>query len=278
MRFFRSCLGVLLLWLWISPATLFALQSRWPSPKEKGAYQVRIAATGKILWEVAWETTVTEDQGVRRVEVHEQGHGQPLRYKESVSWKKRMIFRTSSDPSTAPVQFQSVEGSRWNRDGKLISQMDIQADPARQRIIYKDSEIGKISQSAVFPWGPQILPDELLFHWARTLPFESLAVRPEPTEGRTEECLLMISPTQRVRMRAELAGTERITTPAGTFSCYRVNLAPRMFGPLSRLAPKMSLWCTKDLPHYWVRYQGPVGGPGSPQAIIELVEFKEEGR
>ncbi|MBI3616456.1 MAG: DUF3108 domain-containing protein [Candidatus Omnitrophica bacterium] len=251
-----------------SPAWGALRSDRWPSPKERGAYQVRIASTGKILWKVAWETTVTKQAGDnKQVEIHEQGEGQPLRYKEPVSWKKRMVFQAPSDSSIHPLQFQLVEGSRWNQGGKLISQLQIQADPEHQRILYQDSETGKTPQSAVFPWTPQMVPDELLFHWARTLPF-----------GQGGECMLMVSPTQRIRMQAQMAGTERITTPAGTFSCYRVNLAPKLFGPLSRLAPRMSLWCTKDLPHYWVRYQGPVGGPGSPQAIIELVEFKEEGR
>ena len=67
-----------------------------------------------------------------------------------------------------------------------------------------------------------------------------------------------------------------VTTPAGTFSCYRVELTPQLPGPLKALAPKMSLWCRADPPNYWVRYQGPVGGPGSPEAVIELVEFKQE--
>lgn len=241
--------------------------SRWPSSREKGAYQVRVAATGKILWKVTWETTVTQETGYKQVEIHEQGHGQPLRYKEPVSWKKRMVFQTPSESAGSPVLFQSVKGSRWNQDGKLISQMDIQADPQHQRIIYKDSETGKATQSTVFHWTPQMLPDELLFHWARTLSFNN-------SSKSGGECLLMVSPTQRVRMQAQLAGTEKITTPAGTFSCYRVDLAPKMLGPLKNLAPKMALWCTKDPPHFWVRYRGPVGGPGSPQAIIELVSFE----
>lgn len=240
--------------------------ARWPSSLERGQYRAKIASTGKVLWSVEWETRVTEAQGRPQVEIQEKGEGQPLRYKEPITWEKRMIF---SVPEQAPLEVRSVEGQRWNRTGQPLSSMEVELDPQKGKIRYTDCQENRAEESAVFPWTASALPDELLFHWARTLPFEQMSqdARTRPT------CTLLISPKRRVMMEARLQGTERVTTPAGTFSCYRVELSPRLMGPLKRLAPAMSLWCRTDPPHVWVRYQGPVGGPGSPQAVIELVKF-----
>jgi len=236
----------------------------WPTPRERGSYRVRLAATGKPLWDVTWETTVTQNGGQTQVQIHEQGHGQPLHYKEPIVWDKRMFLLT------APVvQVRSLEGSRFTQDGKLLSRMEVQVDPRRRLLLYKDTGQGGSPTGTSLPWTPQTLPDEFLFHWVRTLNFnQSLA----------QEFFLVVSPTRRIRMRAFVRGRETLTTPAGTFSCYRVELLPYLgpleIFPLKTLVPKLTLWCALDPPHFWVRYQGPVGGPGSPQAIIELMSFQ----
>lgn len=242
-------------------------RNRWPNPLEKGEYRARVASTGQVLWQVSWETRVTEDQGQTEVEIHEQGRGRPWRYKEPITWEKRMVF--APDPA---MRVESLEGVRWTSDGNVLSEVDLKLDPQREEITYVDSDAGSPPVSAVFRWKPQMLPDELLFYWVRMLPFGEGAVgRPAAAQ-----CTLVVSPTRRFQMDARVRGTEVITTPAGTFSCYRVDLSPRLMGPLRAMAPRMSLWCATEPPHYWVRYQGPVGGPGSPQAIIELVKFEQE--
>lgn len=240
--------------------------SRWPCALEKGRYQAKLASTGKVLWTVLWETQVTEREGQPQVEIREQGEGQSSRYKFPTRWKKRMVF---SAPEGSPLQVTLVEGQRWKQNGKPLSSMEIQLDPQGGQIRYVDRE-GDKPDTAVFPWTPSALPDEMLFHWIRTLPFEN-AGRPG---GAKAECLLLVSPKRRFFMDARVQGIEQVTTPAGTFSCYRVDFSPRLAGPIRALAPKMALWCRTDAPHAWVRYQGPVGGPGSPQAILELVKFE----
>lgn len=242
-------------------------RNRWPSSLEKGEYRAKVASTGQVLWQVNWETRVTEEQGRTEVAVHEQGSGQPWRYKEPITWEKRMIFEPAPD-----MRVQSLKGVRWTSDGKVLNRVDLKLDAKGEEFTYRDSDAGSKPVSAVFRWKPQTLPDELLFYWARTIPFDE-AVAGKPAAA---QCTLVVSPTRRFQMEAKVKGTEVITTPAGTFLCYRVELSPQLVGPLKAMAPKMSLWCATDLPHYWVRYQGPVGGPGSPQAIIELMKFEQE--
>ncbi len=250
----------------------------WPHSKELGAYEVRIVSTGKVLCDVAWETTVLRKKGRLQVEILEKGQGQPWGYHEPVRWEKRMVLeddpKGEADP---PVQFRSVEESRWTAAGALLSRMDIQASPESGEILYKNLETGKSPESTVLPWTPQSLPDELLFYWARMLPFDQLqdAGTSPAAQPLEQEWMLLVSPSRQYRILAQLKGIEEVTTPAGTFSCYRVDLTPRLFGPLKNMAPKMALWCTAQAPHYWVRYRGPVGGGfGAPQAVMQLVKFE----
>lgn len=251
-------------------------RDRWPSPRERGAYQARIASSGKVLWTVEWRTSVTEEADHKRVEIQEEGRGQPWRYAQPVTWKKQMIFHTppaeaSGNGPPAPAVFvQSVKGFRWSEGGQLLGELRLERDEGNRKIHFKDHLPGGRLESAVLPWTPQSLPDEMLFHWARTLPFE------EERQKAASQCTLLVSPRRQFRMNARIRGREVITTPAGTFPCYRVELYPELVGPLKAFAPRMVLWCTTDPPHRWVRYRGPVGGPGSPEAVIELVRFEEE--
>ena len=243
-------------------------QTRWPNERERGSYQAKIASTGKLLWEVNWETKVTKDQGRSLVEIDEQGQGTPWRAKETLVWKKKLRFKEG--PVQPAIQVESVVGSRWTRGGRPVSEMDFEVDPALKRISYRDAETGRKPQSAVLPWTSQSIPDEMLFHWVRTLPFQEGEENPSASEFT-----LVVSPKRQFRIKARIEGTEVVTTPAGTFSCYRISLVPQLPGPLKALAPRMALWCRTDPPNYWVRYRGPVGGPGSPEAVIELVRFEQ---
>lgn len=244
-------------------------RSQWPNERERGSYQAKIASTGKLLWQVRWETKVTKEQGRSLVEINEQGQGIPWRAKETLVWKKKLCFEEG--PVQPAMQVQSVIGAGWTRDGRLFNEMDFQVDPHLRRISYRQAETGRRPQSAVLPWTSQSIPDELLFHWVRTLPFQEVADQDKPSS----EFTLVVSPHRRFRIKTQIQGTEVVTTPAGRFSCYRVNLVPQLPGPLKVLTPRMSLWCRTEPPNYWVRYQGPVGGPGSPEAVIELVEFEQ---
>ncbi len=244
-------------------------ESQWPNERERGSYQAKIASTGKLLWRVDWETKVTKERGRSQVEIQEQGQGTPWRAKETLVWKKRLRFEEG--PVQPAMRVQSVVGSRWTQAGRPVSEMDFEVDPALKRISYRDAETGRKPQSAVLPWTSQSIPDEMLFHWVRTLPFQEAVNKNQPAS----EFTLVLSPRRQFRIKAQIQGTEMVTTPAGRFSCYRIILVPQLPGPLKALAPRMVLWCRTDPPNYWVRYQGPVGGPGSPETVIELVEFEQ---
>jgi hypothetical protein len=53
------------------------------------------------------------------------------------------------------------------------------------------------------------------------------------------------------------------------YSCYRIELKPD-FPLFSLVAPKLTFWYLASPPYYFVRYEGPLGGPFSPAVIQEL--------
>lgn len=75
-----------------------------------------------------------------------------------------------------------------------------------------------------------------------------------------------------------LEGEETITTPAGEFDCLRVRMEVDLgFLNLFRVfAPEIRFWFAREWPHFWVRYQGPESGRGSPEIIRIMTHYSRE--
>lgn len=67
-----------------------------------------------------------------------------------------------------------------------------------------------------------------------------------------------------------------MSVPAGRFECYKIQLSVGGFlGWIADLVlPGMYMWHAVAPPHMWVKSQGPAGGPGSPEVVMELVRFE----
>lgn len=239
-------------------------ESAWPHAKEWGTYRARLASAQQSLWEASWETTVKKASQSIEVTVYEQGRGKPWGNTESIVWKKEMRLEVSPE-----IRLKSLEGSRSTPQGGLKSSIQVEVNPQRRKVFCKDTEEKGSKAYAEFSWTPNLIPKEFLFHWIRTLDFEKAPMG---------ECLLLVAPTRRFRMIARFKGVETVITPAGTFSCYRLELSPDLgplrLLPLKYLIPKITLWCKAQAPHLWVRYAGPIGELGSPSAVIELTSWK----
>jgi hypothetical protein len=77
-------------------------------------------------------------------------------------------------------------------------------------------------------------------------------------------------------MHAQIVGHERVVVPAGSFDCVKAELVPAGVNRfLARLAlPRIFMWQAEAPPHFWVKYQGPDGGPKSREIVRELVRFE----
>jgi hypothetical protein len=72
-------------------------------------------------------------------------------------------------------------------------------------------------------------------------------------------------------MQARLEGVDKLTTPAGEFRSYRIEVSAG--GMMGMIASKVHFWYSVDQPHFLVRYRGSAGLPGSPTRTIEVIDY-----
>lgn len=63
-------------------------------------------------------------------------------------------------------------------------------------------------------------------------------------------------------------GEEKVTVPAGTFDCYKLEVAPSD-GLIRQFTSQYYFWFTKDPPHRFVKYQDRDG-----KSVTELIEIR----
>jgi len=69
------------------------------------------------------------------------------------------------------------------------------------------------------------------------------------------------------KSRARFLGEERVTVPAGTFDCYKLEVAASG-GLIRRFTSEYYLWYAKEPPHHFVKYQDTDG-----KSVTELMEI-----
>ena len=85
------------------------------------------------------------------------------------------------------------------------------------------------------------------------------------------------------RMHTKVKKPEKITVPAGTFTCYPIELYVDFAEFLDRgqyintlinpFVPDHIMYYDVNPPHYYVHYQGPMGPPGSLESKVDLVKI-----
>jgi len=79
-------------------------------------------------------------------------------------------------------------------------------------------------------------------------------------------------------VKLEMKGKERVKTPAGEFEAYKIELSPELgvLNLVKGLLPKAYFWFTVAAPHFWVKYEGPENGAGTPSIVMQLNTYKPE--
>jgi hypothetical protein len=100
-----------------------------------------------------------------------------------------------------------------------------------------------------------------------------LVVREQLRQGRLPSRVRLVTGEPSLyTIRCIPRGRERVTVPAGTFECRKVELQVELGKVLSVLRPvlpKLYVWFTEAPPHHWIRYEGLEDGLRSPRIVIE---------
>ena len=95
--------------------------------------------------------------------------------------------------------------------------------------------------------------------------------RAVPFEQQDRMILKILGTQGAMEMEVSVSEKETITVNEEKYECWHLRFG--MAGMLGRLLPKASFWYTVKAPHYLVKYEGLVSGPGSPKKVLELKSY-----
>jgi hypothetical protein len=260
---FLNIAGVVALFLLSSVfASMEVLKPPPSANSEKGTTTTSLKG-GPLRWKSEW--TMEQQSGQRTVRFTEEGSGHYSGFDREVRWNVETTW--TSDEAFRPLKVErtvtDIAGKPLVKESKSFNFDKGTVDIERVEL----STGHKSRRSLSIP--PDTLTVDGIAGALRSLPFE----RSRPVELH----LLSNEPEPRLYdVTLEVRGHEQVRTPAGQFECYKVELRPgigvlKLFG---FLVPKAYFWFTVESPHYWVRYEGPENGRGTPQVAMELVTFE----
>ena len=87
-------------------------------------------------------------------------------------------------------------------------------------------------------------------------------------KGRRAKLVFLGSGGGNFSFELSVSGKESLAIGARVFECWKAQVG--LGGILGGMFGKSSLWFSTDSPSYLVKSEGPSGGPGSPNSVMEL--------
>jgi hypothetical protein len=226
-------------------------------PRDMGAVVVS-AKKGGLRWTANWTMEPIERDGKKAVRFTERGQGHISPFSGEVRWSLEVVW--SAQPAFQPLDSEKIVTSAAGE--QLLTErkhFDVvkglvkleRLRPARAA----EEESLKISDDTLIAEGIAGVLRYLMFDQAGS--FQAHLLSNEP---------------RLYTVTFENRGREHVKTPAGDFDCYKVEMVPHLgvLNVVRYFYPKAFFWFTASNPHFWVRYQGPEGGPGTPEVVMEL--------
>jgi hypothetical protein len=199
-----------------------------------------------------------EWQGQKAVRFTEQGRGRISPFRQEVQWSLEGVW--SAQDVFRPLDFEktvrAASGAHLMTERKRF-------DPDRRAVRFEREISGGRTESKSLSVPPDTLTVEGVAGILRFFPFQTSASLPVH---------LLSNEPRLYDVEFKMRGRERVRTPAGEFECFKLELVPHMgiLDIFRSFYPKAFFWFTADPPHFWVRYEGPENGRGTPEVIMEL--------
>lgn len=231
-------------------------------PQERGAIVVTAAAGKPERWTAEWTMAPATENGRPAVHFTENGRGQYAGYAQPISWTIDALW-------TADGTFKPLRSEKIIRDtnGRTLATERKTFEPARSNVRFERQREGRVVESKQVSIPADTLAPEGIAGIFRFLPFD---------RWHSQTTHLFTNEPHLYEVKLEIRGRERVKTPAGEFDCYKLELIPQL-GALNvfrTFLPKAYFWFTVAQPHFWVRYEGPENGAGTPQIVMELKTYE----
>jgi hypothetical protein len=102
----------------------------------------------------------------------------------------------------------------------------------------------------------------------------AISLRGFPFANVREANLILLGVKNNMPLRVQVKDRENKKVGNVDVDCYRLELG--ITGVLGRLFPKSKYWYSVKPPHYLVRFEGFVSGPGSPKRVMEMTAWPKD--
>jgi hypothetical protein len=236
-------------------ATLSMLPAPSTIPRDGGS--VIVSDKRGERWNAQWTMEPWRETGLPAVRFTEIGHGRYSPYVSPISWSLEAVW--TADGSFRPLRFDKTI---TDAHGHTIARERKNFDVAKGTVHFERTRPGHPPETKQISIPSDTLTVEGIAGVLRFLPFE---------DRRPFKAHMLTNEPQLYEIKFEMRGKERIKTPAGEFDCYKIELVPQlgMLNALRPFLPKAYFWFSVSAPHFWVRYEGPENGQGTPQIVME---------
>jgi Protein of unknown function (DUF3108) len=212
----------------------------------------------KVGWNADWGMEPIAFEGKKAVRFTEKGRGHLSSFPQEVHWSLEALWL--AEDAFLPMEF---EKTITTADGKELLVERKHFDREKGIVRLERRNAGGALETRTVEVPPDTLAIEGLAGVLRFLPLD---------ETRVFSAHVLSNEPRVYDVTFETRGKERVKTPAGEFECYKLEMVPHL-GVLNLFRPffpKTYFWFTVSSPHYWIRYEGPESGPGTPNIVMEL--------
>jgi hypothetical protein len=256
--------GLLILALLL--ASNLALAENFATPSIPQTTRTKVTATeknsGKKLWNATQTRELINDNGKIFIRIVEEGKGNYNGSKVPLEWKFEGYYYTQ--PNLHPYYSSHKV---FSEAGALQLAENLVYDQGAKKVLYSRQDNGKLSNKTLMFY-EDLIDNYLLATAMISYPFKEK--RNFKFHQITEDQSIYLA-------TISYKGKEKVTVPAGTFDCHKVELTVDL-GPLGFVGaflPKLYFWFADTDSPFFVKYEGLESGLGTPYVIIELNETKE---
>jgi len=226
-------------------------------PADRGAVVVS-DKSGQRRWSANWTMEPADRQGRKAVRFTERGQGHMDPFAGEIRWSLESSW--SAEDGLRPLDSEKIittlAGTRLATERK---QFDLNNGTVHFERRFSDGRLREKSLDVP----KDTLAVEGIAGVLRFLPFDRITSFPVH---------LLSNEPRLYSISFENRGKEHVRTPAGEFDCYKLEMVPHLgvLNVVRYFYPKAFFWFTVAPPHFWVRYEGPENGPGTPEIVMEL--------
>lgn len=226
----------------------------------EGSYHCLEKDSGTERWRVDWSMEKVQKDDKIILEMKEYGYGVYGNREEKISWSTETFLEYGDSLQTIRSRKEIK-----NRERETIEIVSKKFDVVQGAVEFERTDLisGKVYSHSFRP-GSTVIGTENI---------GLVLVGTDLAEGAKSKFYLCTDEPKLYKVTAKCLRKENIIAAGKEVECYKVEIIFHI-GLLKIFVPKTYFWYTADEPHNWIRYEGLESGRGTPQVIMEVLDFQ----